>query len=148
MMLAMGYDSAGGRLVERSGKMTIEWPDLVDDPVHAASAASMRELAQATGAEFTPNPRVGASGVGTPVTVHALGGAPMGDHPADAVVDDRGRLLDSKGNAHPGLFVTDGSVIPTAAGSNPSLLIAALAERISESIIEHINETAVSGAAL
>jgi GMC oxidoreductase len=37
---------------------------------------------------------------------------------------------------HPGLHVADGSVMPGPVGPNPSLTIAALADRFAEKIIE------------
>ncbi len=48
----------------------------------------------------------------------------MGDDPASSVVDDRGRV-----RGRDGLYVPDGSIVPTALGVNPSRTIAALAER-------------------
>jgi cholesterol oxidase len=50
------------------------------------------------------------------------------------VVDHRGRVYDPShgaGAIHRGLFVADGSIIPTAVGVNPLLTISALAERIA-----------------
>lgn len=58
------------------------------------------------------------------VTVHPLGGCKMGRTPEDGVVDHAGQIF-----GYPGLYVSDGSVIPAALGRNPSLTIAALAER-------------------
>lgn len=132
MMLAMGYDSASGHLVERGGRMQIEWARVDSEPVHRATARAMRTMADVVGASYAANPRSGTRGSGTPVSVHLLGGAPMGSSSRDAVVDPAGRLLDAAGRAHPGLYVTDASVIPTAVGANPALLIAALAERCAD----------------
>ena len=42
------------------------------------------------------------------------------------MVDDHGEAF-----GHPGLFVADGSVLPGPVGPNPSLTIAALADRFS-----------------
>ena len=57
-------------------------------------------------------------------TVHPLGGASIGRSPADGVVDHSGAVF-----GHPGLYVADGSLYPSAPGVPPSLAIAALAER-------------------
>ena len=48
----------------------------------------------------------------------------MADDPAQGVVDDGGRV-----RGYSGLYVLDGSIVPTALGVNPSKTIAALAER-------------------
>ena len=63
------------------------------------------------------------------VTVHPLGGCPMGDDDNHGVVDTHGEVFH-----YPNLFVTDGSIIPTAVGPNPSKTIGAMAERISGAI--------------
>jgi choline dehydrogenase-like flavoprotein len=64
------------------------------------------------------------------MTVHPLGGCPMGDDPARSVVDDAGAV-----RGHPGLYVLDGSIVPTSLGVNPSKTIAALAERGVDRIV-------------
>jgi choline dehydrogenase-like flavoprotein len=58
------------------------------------------------------------------LTAHPLGGCAMGDDPAASVVNDRGEVWNN-----PGLCVVDGSIIPSALAVNPSLTIAAIAER-------------------
>jgi cholesterol oxidase len=78
---------------------------------------------------------LGAANAGTPVSVHPLGGAPIGLSTEDGVVDHIGRLLHPAGGVVPGCYVADGSVVPTALGANPSLTIAALAERAVEVVI-------------
>jgi cholesterol oxidase len=62
--------------------------------------------------------------------VHPLGGCPMADDPTAGVVDDTG-----KAHGYDGLYVLDGSIVPTALGVNPSKTIAALAERGVEKMI-------------
>ncbi len=61
------------------------------------------------------------------MTVHPLGGCPMADSAAEGVVNQFG-AVHGYGDTY-GLFVLDGSILPTAAGMNPSMTIAALAER-------------------
>jgi choline dehydrogenase-like flavoprotein len=65
------------------------------------------------------------------VTAHPLGGCPIGDDPASSVSDSSGEVW-----GHQGLFVVDGSMVPTGLGVNPSLTIAALAERASAAVVE------------
>jgi cholesterol oxidase len=69
-----------------------------------------------------------ANGVGEifdiPMTAHFLGGCAIGDGPGTGVVDPYHRVY-----GHPGLHIVDGSTISANLGVNPSLSIAALAER-------------------
>jgi cholesterol oxidase len=59
-----------------------------------------------------------------PFTAHILGGAVIGETPADGVVDAWHRVW-----TEPGLHVVDGAAISANLGANPSLTIAAQAER-------------------
>ena len=52
----------------------------------------------------------------------------MGDSFETAVVNERGQVRSSETGLHDGLFVLDGSVVPTSLGCNPLLTITALAE--------------------
>ena len=59
-----------------------------------------------------------------PVTAHILGGAPIGATADDGVIDAYHRVF-----GHPGLHVVDGAAVTANLGVNPSLTIAAQAER-------------------
>ena len=61
---------------------------------------------------------------------HPLGGCAMSDGPETGVVNDQGEVW-----GHPGLFVADASIIPGPLAVNPSLTIAALAERVAQWMI-------------
>jgi cholesterol oxidase len=76
------------------------------------------------------------------ISAHPLGGCPMGDDASNGVVDSLGRVFRGKsGNAkYDGLYVADGSIIPTSLGVNPSLTITALAYRIAFDIVERNRE--------
>ena len=63
-------------------------------------------------------------------TVHPLSSCRIGDDPATSALDDRHEL-----RGHPGIFVTDGSAVPTSLTVNPALTIAALAERAVPGIV-------------
>ena len=60
----------------------------------------------------------------TPVTAHILGGAAIGATPEDGVIDPYHRVY-----GHAGLHVVDGAAVTANLGVNPSLTIAAQAER-------------------
>jgi cholesterol oxidase len=83
-----------------------------------------REFATVSGG--TPMNIVTESVAGLSTTAHILSGCPMGRSAADGVIDTRHEV-----HGHPGLFVVDGSSIPANVGVNPSLTIAAMAERFA-----------------
>lgn len=69
---------------------------------------------------------------GSVLTVHPLGGCRMAHGPERGVVDSWGRVHNCAAGEPPllpGLAVLDGSIVPVSLGINPSLTIAALAER-------------------
>ncbi len=121
--LGMGTDSSDGRVTLRGDGIDIEWSVARNRGLYREMTKVMGQLSQGAGGEFTtsflyrwPMRKV--------LTAHPLGGCPMGDDPATSVVDDHGEVW-----TYPGLFVIDGSMVPTALAVNPSLTIAALAER-------------------
>ncbi|UIX31375.1 GMC family oxidoreductase N-terminal domain-containing protein [Streptomyces sp. GQFP] len=62
--------------------------------------------------------------MGMPLTAHFLGGCPIGDSRETGVIDPYHRLY-----GHPGISVVDGAAVSANLGVNPSLTIAAQAER-------------------
>jgi choline dehydrogenase-like flavoprotein len=70
---------------------------------------------------------------------HPLGGCIMAKDASGGVVDEYGHVFDtSKTGPRPfyeGLYIADGSIVPTALGVNPSLTISALALRVADEII-------------
>jgi len=83
-----------------------------------------RKLADKTGGKFIiQNPDAF-------ITPHPLGGVPLGSSSADGVVNHFGETF-----AYRNLYVADGSIMPAPVGHNPSKTIAALSERIVESIV-------------
>ena len=72
----------------------------------------------------------------TQITAHPIGGCPMADSATEGVVDSLGRVFRGKTgkSTYSGLYIADGSIIPTSLGVNPSLTISALAFRIAHHI--------------
>ena len=60
---------------------------------------------------------------GIPSTAHILGGACIGSNIEAGVIDENFEIFN-----YPGMYVIDGSVVPSNLGVNPSLTITALAE--------------------
>ncbi|MEZ4865936.1 MAG: alpha/beta fold hydrolase [Caldilineaceae bacterium] len=140
--LAMGHDSAGGELAcDAQGNLQIHWLGAGAQEVYGATQRTFQKLAQLAGARHIANPRATANrlnqGQARPITVHALGGCCMADDIDHGVTDHAGRVYNPVGGVHPGLYVSDGSLCDSSVGANPSLTIAALAERAADEMIAH-----------
>jgi choline dehydrogenase-like flavoprotein len=70
------------------------------------------------------------SGSPNALSAHPLASCRIGDDPNLSACDDRHEL-----RGHPGIFVTDGAAVPTSLTVNPSLTIAALAERAADALV-------------
>ena len=159
----MGDDGAAGRLVlplvkpgvlgrkSIDGQIRIDWPSIGRLPLFADQLAWMQTAVLAAPGRMTnviTNPgwiplsesiRTASFGeipkpnLGGIVTVHPLGGCPIGDDATHGVVDDIGRVyrptVDAPRAVHHGLAVLDGAIAPGAIMTNPALTITALAER-------------------
>jgi len=133
-LLAMGHDVPDGTMRLRRGNLDIDWRKRGSDAYFARARGASRRLAREIGAHFVDNP---LWHIGRTITVHPLGGCPMGRGAAEGVVDPFGEVF-----GYPGLYVADGSVMPGPVGANPSLTIAALADRFADKMIEKANGTA------
>ena len=130
VFLMLGQDAADGRmrLTWPFRQFDIRWSAKRSMPLFDAMKRTATELGEA--AEAEPFFALGTGPLGKDITVHPLGGCPMADDPAQGVVDQFGRV-----HGHPGLYVSDGSIVPAALGVNPSETIAALAERNVEQLV-------------
>jgi cholesterol oxidase len=124
VFLNIGRDAADGRmrLTPLFRCFDIRWSKDASAQLFERMRVVAGELAAAAGATsfFAPD----AGPLGKFITVHPLGGCPMSDDTRKGVVDDHGRV-----HGYDGLYVLDGSIVPTSLGVNPSKTIAALAER-------------------
>lgn len=127
-LLGMGRDVPDGRLSLRDGWLDVTWNDTTSFAYYARVQATMAAVARECAGEFTVNPTRTLHRL---ITVHPVGGVPMGADARRGVVDDHGEAF-----GHPGLFVVDGAALPGPVGANPSLTIAALAERSAGRIAE------------
>ena len=138
-LLGMGRDIPDGTMkLTKRGYLDVDWRTRKSGPYFDRVRAESKRLAEAMGAEkFVDNPLWLLRRV---ITVHALGGCPMGRTPDEGVIDSRGRVFGCEG-----LHIADGSVMPGPVGPNPSLTIAALADRFADSIIEEEDRLAAAG---
>jgi cholesterol oxidase len=137
-LLAMGRDLPNGRMTLRSGRLDIDWRHSKSGPYFDRVREACRGISDALGARFVHDPLRFLGRIVTDlnrlITVHPLGGCPMGRHEREGVVDPYGEVF-----GYPGLYVADGSVMPGPVGANPSLTIAALADRFADRMIEKRN---------
>jgi len=127
-LLAMGRDVPDGRLGLWGKWLDVNWNMTSSEEYFGAVSATMADLAEALGGQYHPNPM---SRFKRLITVHPVGGTPMGDHIGEGVVNAWGESF-----TYPGLFVVDGAAMPGPVGANPSLTIAAFAERAAQRAIE------------
>jgi cholesterol oxidase len=139
VLFGMGRDEPTGKLVaDEKGELTLDEPYDLEQRVYGDMVDRMKLFAKEIG-------RNGESDLTMPfwdeharlgLTAHPLGGCPMGKDASEGVVDGLGRVYaaESGTSCHDGLYVADGSIIPTSLGVNPSLTICALAFRIAEDI--------------
>jgi len=127
-LLGMGRDVPDGRMYLRRGRLTIDWNRTSSAAYFERMRTTSRGFAHALGGHFVDNPIWFLRRV---ITVHPLGGAPMGRNRSEGVVDSYGNVF-----GYPGLHIADGSMMPGPVGPNPSLTIAALADRAADHVLE------------
>jgi cholesterol oxidase len=127
-LLGMGRDVAGGRIgSDADGRLTCDWAIDRSRPFFDGLMDAARQMAVALDGELWDTP---LNELGRIVTVHPLGGCRMGANADLGVVSTLGAVHGSRG-----LYISDGSTMPGAVGVNPSLTIAAFAERVAAGIV-------------
>ncbi|RKH36222.1 GMC family oxidoreductase [Corallococcus sicarius] len=127
-LFGIGQDNANGRMGLKGDRLDVEWDYAGENAeLVARMMGAMRELASQYGGTFAP--LVTWELFRRPFTVHSLGGAHVAESPERGVVSTQGEVFN-----YPGLFVADGSVIPTSIGFHPVMTISAVSERIAEAV--------------
>lgn len=128
-LLGMGRDIPDGHMrLTSDGMLDIDWRLKNSRQYFERLRQSMADIARTLEGTLVENPLSYLSRV---ITVHPLGGCPMGRAPSTGVVDASGEAF-----GHPGLYVADGAMMPGPTGPNPSLTIAALADRFADHLID------------
>lgn len=131
LYLVMGIDEADGVMsIDEAGSLQIHWP-------YEPSLRYFREI-EKTLREMTASTELDGSLMLNPtwttdkhlISLHPLGGCPMSDDVTKGVVNPQGAVFN-----YPGLYVLDGSIIPSSLGPNPSKTIGAVTERAMEHIV-------------
>ena len=136
-LLGMGRDLPDGVMRLREGFLDVDWTTKTSQDYFDRVRATMADISASLGGRFVANP---LSRLHRVVTVHPLGGAPMGRDRNSGVVDQQGEVF-----GHPGLYVADGAAMPGPVGANPCLTIAAWADRLSERLLESTAASRVVG---
>ena len=127
-LFCIGQDNAGGRLHLGKRGLDVTWDYARENaPLIERMETSMAAVADAYGGTYAPLATWNV--FRRIITFHPLGGCRLSDTPATGVVSPHGEV-----HGHPGLFVADGSVIPTSIGFHPVMTIAALAEHTAEAV--------------
>lgn len=131
VLLCMGLDKGDGTLrLNRDGYLDIDWPQQGNRKLYAGILKLCKRFTRFIGgSRFLPLP-TWLWPMRNNVTVHPLGGCILADTPEQGVVSARDG---SRGQAfgYTGLYVADGSLVPSALGANPAATITALAEWIA-----------------
>lgn len=127
-LLGMGRDVPDGLLWLRGNRLDLAWTTATSEAYFERVLATMRRIAAVLGARYVDNPMWLRKRI---ITVHPVGGAPMGRDPSVGVCDSFGEVF-----GHPGLYIADGAVMPGPVGTNPSLTIAAMADRMCTRLLE------------
>jgi choline dehydrogenase-like flavoprotein len=148
-VVAQGKDDANGRFTLEDSRIRLQREDgkrYHEDPIYSAIHASLDKLAERLRPEGSTAKFVSPlfdkllPGIRpTVLTSHPLGGCAMGDTVDSGVVDEWGRVYRQQPGQpgfFRGLYIADGSVVPTALGVNPALTISAIAMRVADKVLQ------------
>ncbi len=134
--LGEGIDAADGelalkrrRLAPQKKDISLKWRVDASLDVDHAILGMHKRLSEAVGGRlYVPFYWRLLKGM---LSVHPLGGCAMGSSAFDGVVDHSGAVF-----GYENLFVSDGAIVPTAIGRNPSMTIGALGERVADLMMQ------------
>src|SRR5262249_12298562 len=115
-MLVMAYDDSTGRMFLRDDRLRVDWPGLGEQEQFAKASAKMLQIAEALGGTYLKDPIWTALTDHSLVSGHPLGGCAMADNADGGVVNHKGQVFNGgavNADVHRGLYVMDGSVVPT-----------------------------------
>ncbi len=129
--LVMCHDDGKGEMELADGKLSLKWPGVGKLPIIDIVHENLTKAAKALGAHAMKNPSWNKLTDYDLVTVHPLGGCPLGNGGATGVVNHMGQVYkdNSSTEVYSNLIVCDGAIIPRPLGVNPLLTISGLAER-------------------
>ncbi len=129
-LFAIGRDNANGTLELRRSRLDVTWNYQAENSALIQRMLdAMSDIARAYGGTVATIPTWNI--FKRPITVHSLGGCAMADTRDEGVVSTDGEVF-----GYPGLFIADGSVIPTSIGFHPVMTICAIAERTAANLVD------------
>ena len=126
--LGMGTDAADGQMHLSGGNIDIKWNSSASREMFNEMFKGLKDLSAGIGGNYKTS-ALWTWPLRKLLTAHPLGGCVMSDDPQQGVVNEYGEVWN-----YPNLYVSDGSMIPTALSVNPSATISALSERIASHI--------------
>lgn len=126
----MGRDIPSGVMsLDNDDMLQLNWNIQDSNSYYEHVKETMQAVSEVVGGEFMNNP---LWLLNRAITVHPLGGCPMGRNSTEGVVSPYGEVFNC-----PNLYIADGSIMPGPVGANPSLTIAALADRFATHMLEN-----------
>lgn len=136
VLLCMGVDKSNGVMdLDPNGHLRVQWSWQENQLLYDAILEAGKEFRRLAGAKvFTALPTWDWP-IRNNITVHPLGGCVLADGTTSGVTSaDPSNFGEVFG--YKNLYVADGAILPTAAGSNPVATICALSEMIAEGITQ------------
>ncbi len=134
VQLLMGLDRSNGVMsLDENHNLTIDWPFKDSLPLYDAIVEAGKKFRDAVSGDlYSPLP-TWAWPLRKNITVHPLGGCILANDSTQGVTSADHKTF-GQVFGYDGLYVADGSLLPTAAGANPVATISALCERVAEGI--------------
>jgi cholesterol oxidase len=134
VLLCMGLDRSDGVMsLDANHNLTIDWPFKNSMPLYKGIVEAGKKFKGAVGGDIFAALPTWDWPLRKNITVHPLGGCILADNSTQGVTSADpatfGQVFE-----YQGLYIADGSLLPTAAGANPVATISALSERVAEGI--------------
>ncbi|TGK23759.1 alpha/beta fold hydrolase [Leptospira stimsonii] len=135
--LVMAHDGNDGKMFLKDDRLRISWPNVGKKPIFEKISNILKDSTIPLQGTYIKNPVWNKLTDQDLISVHPLGGCPMGEDAGSSVVNENCQVFSGKNGTatHNGLYVMDGSVIPRSLGVNPLLTICAISERACEKLV-------------
>ena len=123
--LAMGTDAGNGSMELEDGSINVKWAPEDSKVLYKQIIKNQEELTESLDGAYLES-LLYKWPLRKLLTAHPLGGCVIGNDKDTGVVNEIGEVW-----GHKNLYVIDGAIVPSSLSVNPSMTIAALAERSS-----------------